>query len=127
VTISFNGPGSMNLPSNGKDKELFNFTMASQPNVEIRKLTLKIDCTTSVPGLGGCTDGSANPNYTDIKVTEVASGAVWWGPQDLSGAGSDSSQTLTFNDVQDLAAGSSTTFKVTADIKSTVPSVILSP
>jgi len=40
VTITFNGPSAKDIATNAKDVELFNFTMASQANVEVRQLVL---------------------------------------------------------------------------------------
>ena len=53
-------------------------------------------------------------NYTDIKIVDVATGAVIAGPQDATTAGL--AQTFTFTDYYYLSAGQSRTFKVTADI-----------
>ncbi len=124
LTITFNGPSSTNVASNAKGVELFNFTLASQGNVEVRKVTLAVACTTSSADVGGCKQNTNQvPNYTNIKIVNTATGATWWGPQDLSGAtgASDSSQTLAFTDVQTLAAGSSQTFRVLGDVSSLVP------
>src|SRR5687768_17908025 len=45
ITLTFNGPASHDLPTNGKDQELFNFTMASQSNVEVRNTAFQLDTT----------------------------------------------------------------------------------
>jgi hypothetical protein len=124
VTMTFNGPASKNVASNGKGVEIFNFTMAAQANVEVKKLDLTVTCTTIVADAGGCyKDTGSTPNYTNIKIADTATGQVWWGPADLlgTGAGLDAAQVVKFTDIQDLAAGSTHTFKVTADVARTVP------
>lgn len=136
VTLAFNGPASKNVASNSKDVEIFNFSMTAQANVEVKKVMLTVDCapgSTTTAGAGGdqpsgCkdsySDAAGNANYTDIKIVDTTTGQVWWGPQDLASlaASSDTTQDLTFTEVWTLAAGSTHTFKVTADVRSTVPS-----
>jgi len=61
-----------------------------------------------------------------VKVVNVASGAAWWGPTDLSGTGdagaADLNQTLTFTDVQTLEPGVVYEFAVTADASTSISS-----
>lgn len=109
VTLTFLGPSTKDISNKAENAEVFRFSMVAQSNVEVRNLRLTVAAT----GNGLTTSSAAN--YTDIKVTNVASGAAWWGPQDVSGTGSDSSQSLVFNDVQTLQAGVVYTFSVTLD------------
>ncbi len=119
VTIGFSGPSSKNIATNGKDVEFFHFTMAAKSNVEVRKLVLNIAASTSGVGAAGLLTTSNVANYTDIKVTNVKTGATWWGPKDVTGtdnAAADLAQDLTYNDVWTLQAGQTYEFKVTADV-----------
>src|SRR5687768_18622990 len=77
ITLTFNGPASHDLPTNGKDQELFNFTMASQSNVEVRNTTFQLDTT------GGSLDNDATAFYTDVKLVDTATGTVVAGPLDV--------------------------------------------
>ncbi len=116
LTITFNGPSAHDIAKNGKDVELFNFTMAAQNSLEIRQMAFVFNNGGS--GTADFLDGSNNPLYTDIKVSDATTGAVVWGPQDFNTTGGNSatSQTLTFTEDLNMAAGTSKTFKVTADV-----------
>lgn len=121
VTIAFSGPSSENVATNGKDVELLHFTLVSQANIEVRHLRLLLTDSGTTTGAAGLLGTSNIPNLTDVKVTNVKTGATWWGPSDVTGtdgAASDASQTLTFNDVWTLQAGQVYEFKVTTDIAS---------
>lgn len=108
VTMTFLGPSSKDIAERGNDVEVFRFSMVAQSNVEVRNLRLQIDS-------GDLIDGTAV--YTDIKVTNVASGAAWWGPKDVTE--DDGSEDLVFNEVQTLQAGVVYTFSVTLDVEDT--------
>lgn len=113
LTTTFNGPASKDVSVNGKDVELYNFTMAAQSNLEVRQLVVKIDSSNDV-----------NNIVSDVKVVDTASGAIVAGPKDngfttSNGTTACTTETtcyLVFNDTWSLASGSSRTFKVTADI-----------
>ena len=119
LTITFNGPAAKDVAVNGKDVELYNFTMVGQANLEVRNLRMQI----AAGNVAGVTDGlidttpTAVANYSDIKVTDTATGAVIAGPLSLLTAGSDTLQALLFTEVFNLAPGVSRTFKVSADIR----------
>lgn len=112
LTITFNGPAAKDIAKNGKDIEVFNFTMAAQNTLEVRQMVFTFNNGGS--GTADLTDGT-NPLYTDIKIVDASTGAVVWGPQDISGSGSDTTQNITFSEDIVLAAGTSKTFKVTLD------------
>ncbi len=117
ITITFNGPAARDIATNSKDQEVLNFTIASQSNVEVRNLRLSITAT-GIDAAGGLWNDAATDvaNYTDIKAIDTASGVVVSGPQDVLVTGSDTTQSLVFNDVFTLSAGQSRTFKVTLDV-----------
>ncbi len=118
ITISFNGPAAHDVPTNGKDVELFNFTMAAQSNVEVRKISFDVN-TSANHGDG------VNPYYTDIKVTDTATGAVVAGPKDGAIGANNAEFGVDYTDIFNLSAGQSRTFKVTTDIaQDTAPGTI---
>ncbi|MFA5853870.1 MAG: hypothetical protein WC866_02160 [Patescibacteria group bacterium] len=117
ITITFNGPAATDIATNGKDKEVLNFTLASQSNVEVRNLRLAITAN-DINDVGGLYQDVADiANYTDIKVIDTATSAVVAGPKDVSLLpASDTTQALVYTDVFTLAAGQARTFKVTLDV-----------
>ncbi len=123
VTITFNGPTSKNVPINGKNVELFNFTLAAQANLEVRNLRLQIT-QPGVPGAGdGLVDTTVVPNvanYTNIKVVDTATSSTVAGPKDVSTIGADNTQALNYTEIFNLTAGQARTFSVQADIANQV-------
>ncbi len=115
ITITFNGPAAADIATNGKDKQVLNFTLASQSNVEVRNLRLRITATgiDAAGGLYNSTDSVAN--YTDIKVIDTASSVIIAGPKDVDNS-NDTTQNLVYTDVFTLSAGQTRTFKVTLDV-----------
>ncbi len=101
VTITFNGPVTGDLALRGQDVELYNFTIASKNNIEIRNL--RFHATTT-----GLTSGEG---FNDFKVWDTASNAVVTSASDVT-----TSTDVTFTDVINISAGASKTYKVTADV-----------
>ncbi len=115
ITITFNGPSAHDIATNGKDKEVLNFTLASQSNVEVRNLRLAITAT-GIDAAGGLWNSTGSvANYTDIKVIDTASSQVIAGPKDVDSS-NDTTQALVYTDVFTLSAGTARTFKVTLDV-----------
>ncbi|MBN1584816.1 hypothetical protein JW899_00400 [Candidatus Uhrbacteria bacterium] len=125
LNITFNGPSSKDVGIDGKDVEIFNFTMTAQSNIEVRNVRMNLTAA-NVAGAGdGLVDSSSSPsiaNYSDIKLVDTATGAIVGGPKDLSiathtaGAGIDLAQDVTFDSVFNMSAGQSRTFKLTVDV-----------
>jgi len=111
VTLTFNGPASHDIATNSKDQEVFNFTITSQANVEVRNLRMRLAATGD-----GLISASTSANYTDFKVNDQATGVTVAGPKDVSTTGSDTSQDFVFTDTFTLNANTSRTFKVTLDV-----------
>ena len=115
-TVSFNGPASRDIAKNSQDVELFNFTLTSQVDVEVRQIKFNFD------GGSGTADFIAAgnvPNYRDLKVIDTSTNIVVAGPLDFSGTdggAGDTSQTLTFSNTIDLNAGQPRTFRLTTDV-----------
>lgn len=107
ITISFNGPAGADIAKDGRDINVFNFSIAAQSNAEIRQLSLLV--------AGTDLEDGTSPLFTDFKVWDSATNTVVWGPQDLSGTGGNA-QDLLFTEDVTLAAGSSKNYKVTADV-----------
>lgn len=118
LTISFNGPAATNIASNSQNVELFNFTMAAQANLEVKHTQLILT------GNAALDNGSTTtPRVTNIKIVDTATGAAIAGPKDAtqgtSYAVSNTTSTLDFTEVYDLAPNTSRTFSVRADIQNT--------
>src|SRR3989344_5811407 len=130
LTIAFNGPSAGNIGTNTTDTTLLKIAMTSISNIEIKKteMTLCED-----PGGDGSFAAAADTDsgwsdITDIKMTDEATGGLGTalGPEDgsaftVSDAGtcedSVTGAQKSFNTTFDLAAGTTSNFKVTADIK----------
>jgi hypothetical protein len=131
LTITFNGPSSKDSVRNAKDVELFNFTMAAQANLEIRQMSMVFDGGSALGITGGnlMADAGTVALYTDVKIWDVATNTVVWGPQDFAGTASGTysavgtcsvsggiCQDILFTEDITMNAGTSKTYKVTADV-----------
>ena len=103
VTITFNGPVASDISLRGQDVTLFDFTIASQNNIEIRNL--RLHATTTALGSG--------EGFNDFKVWDTTSNAVITSATDVT-----TSTDVTFTDVINISSGQSRRFKVTADVDS---------
>jgi hypothetical protein len=128
VTISQKGPAVTDYAVQGQDVELLRFDMASQINGEVRSTGITLtaggtDADEDTTDTGGLVTNGTSVNYTDVKIVDVATGAIVAGPTDLSGvaAGDDDAQTLTFTDIWNIQAGKTRTLKVTADVANFTP------
>lgn len=128
VTISQKGPAVTDYAVQQQDVELLRFDLASQINGEVRSTGITLtaggtDADEDTTDTGGLVTNGTSVNYTDVKIIDVATGAIVAGPQDLTGvaAGNDDAQTLTFTDIWNIEAGKTRTLKVTADIANFTP------
>ena len=101
VTITFNGPITGDIAIRGQDVEVYNFTIASKNNIEIRNLRFS---TTTVGAIG---------IYSDAKVWDVSSNSV------ITSATNLTTTNFTYTDIINISAGTSKTFKLTVDVDST--------
>ncbi len=108
LTTSFLGPNASDIRKNGKDVTLFEFTMASANNLEVRKLNASV--ATTAGSLTG------DDSLTDFKVVDVATGVVVAGPTDLTFANINGQAGVSFTDIFNVTAGQSRRLKITADI-----------
>lgn len=103
VTITFNGPITGDIAVRGQDVEVYNFTIASKNNVEIRNLRLTAS-----------TSGSliAGEGFPDMKVWDTSSNSVITSAQDVT----SSTTAYVYTDIINISAGTSKTYKVTVDV-----------
>ncbi len=104
VTITFNGPISGDVAVNATDVELFNFTIATKNSIEIRNWRVDASTTNLISGEG----------FNDLKIWDTSNNSVVTSAVDISGNVTSTNQV--FTDVFTMAAGTSKTFKITADI-----------
>ncbi|MAF80263.1 hypothetical protein CL629_04280 [bacterium] len=102
VTITFNGPIAGDIPLRAQDVTIFDFTLATQNNIEIKNL--RFYATT--------TNYTANEGYPDYKVWDVEQNAVITSAQDIAAT----STAITFTDTIEMSAGESRRYKVTVDV-----------
>jgi peptidoglycan hydrolase-like protein with peptidoglycan-binding domain len=100
VTITFNGPAAGDLAARGQDLTLFDFTIATQNNIEIRKLRYNI-ATTNMAGA---------ETLRDIKVWDMTLNSV------VTSAINATTTNGFYSDIINISAGTSKRFKVTADM-----------
>jgi peptidoglycan hydrolase-like protein with peptidoglycan-binding domain len=104
LTITFNGPVAGDIALRGQDVVLYDFTIASNNNIEIRNLRTTV------------TASGAIDKYNDFKVWDADANAVITSAFDVASA---SSTDKVFTDVININAGTSKHFKITADVDST--------
>jgi len=128
LTLAGNGPLAGTVSVNSQDRVLLNFSLTSAQDATIRSVAVSVygdddadnDPFDGVEAGGSDTDGLLY-NVTegalkDIKVINTATGTIVMGPQELSLAGNDAVQVLTFTDVFSMAAGETLNLAVTADV-----------
>lgn len=131
-TVTFNGPSSNDIGVGAKDVTLMTFTITSSQDVTIKDFPIRVgeDEDSSGNALdGGTGSGSdagglynstaAEGNVQDIKIVNAATGAVLWGPSELSSdstAALDAIQTITFTEDLNMSAGQSLDLLVTVDV-----------
>jgi len=124
VTINFAGPVATNVSAGGNDVVMFEFSIASVANIEIRNLRTQFGSTVAVnfDNAGGVgTDTYRDNLVTDIKVIDKATGSTVAGPRDanagttLTVLGLGEFANYIFTDRPTVAAGQTRTFQVTAD------------
>jgi hypothetical protein len=129
LTFAFNGPASDDVQIDGKDQVIMKFTVTAEEAVLLKEFHVTLDCLVGgAVGAGDCNNGNddgglinhtkTTANLSDLTIRK-ADGTAWMGPVELSttetGA-NDTTQTLTYNDNQNLAAGESDDLMLTADI-----------
>ncbi len=124
VTLSFNGPITRDIAQRAQNVTLFDFSIASKNNIEVKKLNFVVDLanmnTTSAEGLDNfkvvdAMTGAAVTSSVDLQhgVATTVGGAA------LTPNG-NSSNTFSFNDSINVAAGETRKFLVTANVNSLV-------
>ena len=125
LTFAFNGPSSADIAVDSNDVVLMNFTLTSANWTELQHLPIALTVSaadTTADDNDLLNNTAADANYTDICV-RLEDGTIWMGPEELTvlatGADAnalDQTQTLTFDDYQELQAGESFDLMVTVDV-----------
>ncbi len=95
--ISHLGPNTGDIAKNGKDLNLFEFTIQSANNVEVRNIRFTVAASTSQVGVD------------DFKIVDVDSGVIVSGPTD------DATGSVVMTDDFNIPAGTTKRYKVTGD------------
>lgn len=106
VTITFNGPIAGDAALRGQDINVFDFTLATQNNIEIKNL--RFYATTTEWGQGD------SVKFADFKVWDIEKNSVITSAVDITAT----STSQTFTDTIQMSAGESRRFKVTVDVSS---------
>lgn len=121
LTFAFNGPSSDDIQIDGRDQVLFNFTITSQNWVEIREMGFILTAVSTSSAAQGqlinTVPATDVANLQDITIRN-ASGSTWMGPEELATGGSDTAQTLTYDNTQTMMGGDSLDLMLTVDIDS---------
>lgn len=127
VTITFNGPSSTDLPRGSQDQQIFKFNVTAQQEITVKDLSVILyadDDGDNDPfdGVEADTDASTDGligtdeyHLTDIKIVNVATGAVLMGSEELSGT-DDASETVAFSDDFVIGAGETLQLALSVDI-----------
>lgn len=105
VTVTFNGPITGDIALRAQDVEVYNFTIASANNIEIKNL--RFTASTS----GSLINGEGFP---DMKVWDTSNNSVITSAFDVT----SSTTSYVYTDVINISAGASKTYKVTVDVDS---------
>lgn len=106
IVISFHGPIARNIAADAQDVTVFDFSISSQNNIEIR--SIKFDATYGNRNTGD--------KFTDAKLVDAETGAAVTTSVDLDAANND----INFTDVINVSAGEVRRFLFTVDVDSSV-------
>lgn len=133
-TVTFNGPSSGDVGVSAKDVTLMAFTITSSQDVTIKDFPIRVgadedDSGTATDGVAESTGASdddglynataAEGNIQDIKIVNADTGAILWGPSEVSLDSTDALdaiQTITFTEDLSMTAGQSLDLLITVDI-----------
>jgi hypothetical protein len=102
VTLSFNGPIAGDIPTRAQDLTVYDFTIASENNIEIRNLRFNVSTTNLTSGDG----------FNDMKVWDIESNSVVTSAVDIT----VTSTQQVYTDTISIKAGESKRYKVTVDV-----------
>ncbi|PIZ74913.1 hypothetical protein COY06_03480, partial [Candidatus Peregrinibacteria bacterium CG_4_10_14_0_2_um_filter_41_8] len=135
VTVSSNGPASVDVAVSAKDVHLMDFSIASVSDVTVKNWPVHLLTNSSVSGATGLLTATGVANYTDIKVINVDTGATLMGPIDADamfttayataisdGASTDDDGYYLFADEFNMSAGEELNLALTMDVASTASS-----
>jgi hypothetical protein len=109
VTITFHGPNARDIAKDAQDVTLFDFSIATKNNIEIKSIALQ----TSTTGLSLATEG-----FNDFKLVDAVTGAAVTTSVDIT---NNTNAAQTFTDVINISAGTTRRFLATADVDTNNP------
>ncbi|MFH1759243.1 MAG: peptidoglycan-binding domain-containing protein [Patescibacteria group bacterium] len=104
LTITFHGPVTRDIPAKAQDVTLFDFSVSTKNNIEVRQLDFTLTTTNIVSGDG----------FTDFKVVDADTGSAVTSSVDITET--DGSESESFTDRFNISAGTTRHFLVTADV-----------
>lgn len=121
LTFAFNGPSAGDIQIDGNDQVMMEFTLTSENWTEVQEVAVIFASSTNDGGVDDALiQTDADLNLQDLTIRE-SDGTTWMGPEEMSGTGSDATQTITFTDDQVLQAGESLDLMITVDVDSGAP------
>ncbi|MBU4284982.1 hypothetical protein KKF60_00585 [Patescibacteria group bacterium] len=126
LTLNKVGPNATSIGTTTSDTVFLEYTMSAAADITIKRTELIFCEDTDGNGTYNNASTSAGADIEDIKIKEKDSGAIVIGPKDgtsfndgvrASCPGSVNGLYEAYTDTIDLAAGTTRTFQVTADIK----------
>lgn len=124
---TFKGPGASNYVVGQTGAELLRFEVRAEHNIEMRELRFTLaaggaDATGLLTTPGGLCNNN-KPNYTNLRLVDVQSGALLARAYDAacSTGAQDASRTIVFTDRWNVTGGGSRVVRLVADIGSFTP------
>jgi hypothetical protein len=124
LTLNKIGPNSSKIGTTTSDTVFLEFTMAAAADITIKRTRIFFCIDAAGDGTYDTTSGSAD--MEDIKIKDKDSGVIIAGPKDGTaindgsvddGCSANAAEYEDFTDTIDLAAGTTKTYQLTADIK----------
>lgn len=116
-TINWQGPSSRNISNTSSDVTVWEGTIFTANNVEVRNWRVRIQDTNATdPDLA---DASATAAVQDVKIWNADTNVVIAGPKELTAGANNQSEILVFADTVNLAASTTTKIKITLDVRNT--------
>jgi len=126
LTLTKVGPNATNIGTTTSDTVFLEFTMAAAADITIKRTELVFCLDADGNGTYEAASGSAGADIEDIKIKEKNGGVVVAGPKDgisfndgthTSCPGGIAGEYEAFTDTIDLTAGTTKTYQVSGDIK----------
>jgi len=102
ILLTFHGPQARDIPAKAQDLTLFDFSISSKSNIEIRTITFTNTIAHTL---------DSDQGFNDWKVVDAETGAAVTSSEDITATGDTA-----LTDVINVSAGSVRRFLVTADV-----------